>query len=117
MAYTALFQGHPVRFTEPAKGSSSCALMFDDVERVLEAIGVEPASLAAAPSRSGAGQIGFGALVRWLEDIRAAGCDAVSMFLHWLLRQMPNAQVAVGLPLLGYLQGAGGTRQVKRRAA
>ena len=41
MAYTALFQGHPVRFTEPAKGSSSCALMFDDVERVLEAIGVD----------------------------------------------------------------------------
>jgi hypothetical protein len=39
------------------------------------------------------------------------------MFLHWLLRQMPNAQVALGLPLLGYLQNASGVRQVRRRAA
>jgi hypothetical protein len=39
------------------------------------------------------------------------------MFLHWLLRQMPNAQVALGLPLLGYLQSGAGSRQLKRRAA
>jgi hypothetical protein len=117
MAYTALFQGHPVRFTEPSKGSSSCALMLDDVVRVLETTGVDPAVLGTAPSRSGSGQIGFGALIHWLEDVRAAGCAEVSMFLHWLLRHMPNAQVALGLPLLGYLQTAAGTRQVKRRAA
>jgi hypothetical protein len=117
MAYTALFQGHPVRFTEPGKGSSSCTLMLDDVVRVLETAGVDPAVLGTAPSRSGAGQIGFGALIHWLEDVRAAGCGEVSMFLHWLLRHMPNAQVALGLPLLGYLQSATGTRQVKRRAA
>jgi hypothetical protein len=117
MAYTALFQGHPVRFTEPSKGSSSCELMLEDVVRVLEAVGVEPTVLAASPGRDGAGQIGFGALIHWLEDVRAAGCDEVSMFLHWLLRQMPTAQVALGLPLLGYLQGGAGVRQVKRRAA
>ena len=117
MAYTALFHGQPVRFIEPGKGSSSCALMLDDVVRVLEVTGVDPTVLATAPSRSGSGQIGFGALIQWLEDVRAAGCGGVSMFLHWLLRQMPNAQVALGLPLLGYLQSATGTRQVKRRAA
>jgi hypothetical protein len=117
MAYTALFQGHPVRFTEPSKGSSSCTLMLDDVVRVLEAVGGDPTVLGAAPSRSGSGQIGFGALIQWLEDVRAAGCGEVSMFLHWLLRQMPNAQVALGLPLLGYLQSGAGSRQLKRRAA
>jgi hypothetical protein len=117
MAYTALFQGHPVRFTEPAKGSSSCALEFTDVVHVLQAAGVDPSVLAAAPAQAASGQIGFGALIHWLEDIRAAGAGEVSMFLHWLLRHMPNAQVALGLPLLGYLQGSIGPRQAKRRAA
>lgn len=119
MAYTALFQGHPVRFTQPAKGTASCALMLDDVVRILEAIGVAPAQLTACPSGS-AGQVAFGALIQWLEDIRAAGCGEVAMFQHWLLRHMPNAQVALGLPLLGYLLGAiksPAARQVRRRAA
>jgi len=117
MAYTALFQGHAVRFVEPGKGGSSCALMLDDVVSVFEAMGVDPALLAAKPGRGGSDHIGFGALVQWIEEIRATGHGAVSMFLHWLLRQMPNAQVALGLPLLGYLQSTGGIRQVRRRAA
>jgi hypothetical protein len=117
MVYTALFQGHPVRFTQPGKGSSSCALMFDDIVRVLEAVGVAAGQLATGPSSGRSGQIGFGVLVQWLEDMRAAGGSEISMFLHWLLRHMPNAQVALGLPLLGYLQSSGSARQVRRRAA
>ena len=119
MAYTALFQGHPVRFTAPTKGSSSCSLELTDVVHVLQAAGVDPAALAATPAGTGQStdQIGFGALIHWLEEIRAAGTGEISMFLHWLLRHMPNAQVALGLPLLGYLQGGSGPRQAKRRAA
>jgi len=117
MAYTALFQGHPVRFTEPTKGSSSCSLELTDVVHVLQAAGVDPAALAATPGPAGSGQIGFGALIHWLEEIRATGAGEISMFLHWLLRHMPNAQVALGLPLLGYLQGSTAPRQAKRRAA
>ncbi|MEJ0070040.1 MAG: hypothetical protein WDO24_16470 [Pseudomonadota bacterium] len=117
MAYTALFQGHPVRFTEPSKGTSSCALELTDVVHVLQAAGVDPAVLAASPGQASSGQIGFAALIHWLEDIRASGTGEISMFLHWLLRHMPNAQVALGLPLLGYLQGGAAPRQAKRRAA
>ncbi len=119
MAYTALFQGHPVRFAAPSKGSMSCAPVLEDVMRVLEAMGVDAATLAAAPSNGGA--LEFSALTHWLEDLRATGISEISMFLHWLLRHMPNAQVALGLPLLGYLQPVIVTRpaarQVKRRAA
>ena len=117
MAYTALFQGHPVRFVAPNKGSMSCAPVLDDVTRVLEAVGVDPDVIAAAPAKIAE----FGALIHWLEDLRAAGAAEITMFLHWLLRHMPNAQVALGLPLLGYLQPAIAARpvarQVKRRAA
>jgi hypothetical protein len=117
MAYTALFQGHAVRFVEPGKGASSCALMLDDVVSIFEALGVDPGFLTAGQGRGAVDHIGFGALVQWIEEIRAGGHAAVSMFLHWLLRHMPNAQVALGLPLLGYLQSTGATRQVRRRAA
>ena len=121
MAYTALFQGHPVRFAAP-KGSVSCAPMLDDVVRVLESVGVDPAVLAGAPGKvTAAGTIEFGTLIHWLEDLRAAGNTEVSMFVHWVLRHMPNAQVALGLPLLGYLQTVAvprpAARQVKRRVA
>ena len=121
MAYTALFQGHPVRFAAP-KGSVACAPVLDDVVRVLESVGIDAAALAAVPGKpTSAGTIEFGALIHWLEDLRAVGGDAVSMFVHWVLRHMPNAQVALGLPLLGYLQTVAVprpvARQVKRRAA
>ncbi|HUA53454.1 MAG TPA: hypothetical protein VMB81_14885 [Candidatus Sulfotelmatobacter sp.] len=123
MAYTALFQGQPVRFAPPAKGSVACAPVLDDVLRVLESAGVEPTVLAAAPAKIAAsGAIEFGALIHWLEDLRSTGGSEISMFLHWLLRHMPNAQVALGLPLLGYLllpaiAPRATARQVKRRAA
>ena len=122
MAYTALFQVHPVRFAAPSQGSVSCAPVFDDVVRVLESIGVDAGVLAAGPGKGAlGGTIEFGALVHWLESLRAAGSGEISMFLHWLLRHMPNAQVALGLPLLGYLQSLATprpvARQVKRRAA
>jgi hypothetical protein len=117
MAYTALFQGQPVRFEAPAKGSVSCAPVLNDVMRVLETVGVDRAVLAAAPAKIAE----FGALIHWLEDMRAAGSVEITMFLHWLLRHMPNAQVALGLPLLGYIQPTTApravARQVKRRAA
>ncbi|SRR5260221_414149 len=121
MAYTALFQGHPVRFSAP-KGSVSCAPVLDDVVRVLESVGVDTSVLATAPGKiTAAGTIEFGTLIHWLEDLRAAGNGEVSMFVHWVLRHMPNAQVALGLPLLGYLQTVAiprpVARQVKRRAA
>jgi len=123
MAYTALYQGHAVRFAAPIKGSVSCAPMLDDVLRVLEAAGVDATVLAAAPAKIAAnGAVEFSALIHWLEDLRTAATSEISMFLHWLLRHMPNAQVALGLPLLGYLlQPAiaprSTARQVKRRAA
>ena len=123
MAYTALYQGHPVRFAAPTSGSVACAPALDDVLRVLAGIGVEATVLAGAPAKDAAsGGVEFGALIHWLEDLRSAGGSEISMFVHWLLRHMPNAQVALGLPLLGYLlQPAiaprAAARQVKRRAA
>lgn len=116
MAYTALFQGLPVRFAGPVKGSVSCTLMLDDVTRILEMLGVDDATLSTLTTKANAGTVGFGLLTHWLEDL---GQTQVSMFTHWLLRHMPAAQVAHGLPLLGYLQttGAAAPRQVKRRAA
>ena len=116
MAYTALFQGLPVRFAGPAKGSASCTLVLDDVTRVLETLGVDDAVLSTLTTKaSDAGTIGFGLLTHWLEEL---GQAPVTMFTHWLLRHIPNAQVALGLPLLGYLQGTGAApRHVKRRAA
>jgi hypothetical protein len=118
MAYTALYQGLPVRFTDAMKGSASCTLVLDDVTRVLETLGVDAAALSTITTKaSSVGTIGFGLLTHWLEDLSAAGHAQVTMFTHWLLRHMPNAQVALGLPLLGYLQGTTAPRQVKRRAA
>jgi hypothetical protein len=118
MAYTALFQGLPVRFTGPVAGSASCTLVLDDVTRVLEALGVDAATQSTLTTKANAGTIGFGLLTHWLEDL---GQTQITMFTHWLLRHMPAAQVALGLPLLGYLQGSSlqktATRQVKRRAA
>jgi hypothetical protein len=117
MTYTALFQGLQVRFVGPGKGSASCTLVLDDVSRVLESLGVDDAALSTLTTKaSDAGTIGFGLLTHWLEEL---GQSSVTMFTHWLLRHMPNAQVALGLPLLGYLQGssAPAPRQVKRRAA
>lgn len=120
MTYTALFQGLPVRFAGPAKGSVSCTLVLDDVTEILESLGVDDAALSTLTTKASGGTIGFGLLTHWLEDL---GQAPVTMFTHWLLRHMPNAQVALGLPLLGYLQGptlqktGAAPRQVKRRAA
>ena len=116
MAYTALFQGLPVHFAGPVKGSVSCTLMLDDVTGVLEMLGVDDATLSTLTTKASAGTVGFGLLTHWLEDL---GRTQVSMFTHWLLRHMPAAQIAHGLPLLGYLQttAAAAPRQVKRRAA
>lgn len=115
MAYTALFQGLPVRFAGPVKGSVSCTLMLDDVTCVLETLGVDDATLSTLTTKASAGTVGFGLLTHWLEDL---GQTQVSMFTHWVLRHMPAAQIAHGLPLLGYLQTASAEpRQVKRRAA
>ena len=121
MAYTALFQGHPVRFAAP-KGSVSCAPVLDDVLRVLQAIGVDAALVGTPPGKlTTVGTVEFGTLINWLEDLRAASSADVSMFVHWVLRHMPNAQVALGLPLLGYLQTVAvpqpAARQIKRRVA
>ncbi len=123
MAYTALFQGHPVRFAAPVQGAVSCTPDLDDVLCVLEAIGVDPVALVAARSKAAtAGALEFSALIQWLEGLHGKGAADVSMFLHWLLRHMPNAQVALGLPLLGYLllppaASRSAARSVKRRAA
>ena len=115
MAYTALFQGLPVRFAGPVKGSVSCTVLLDDVTSVLETLGVDDATLSTLTTKATAGTVGFGLLSHWLEDL---GQSQVSMFTHWLLRHMPAAQVAHGLPLLGYLQSTTtAPRQVKRRAA
>jgi hypothetical protein len=121
MTYSALFQGHPVRFTGPDNGSVSCSLMLDDVTRILADAGVAPVMLATAPRKaSGSGEVSFSTLLHWLEAIRTSGCREPEMFVHWLLRHMPTAQAALGLPLAGYLNSGVipvPTRQVKRRAA
>jgi hypothetical protein len=115
MAYSALFQGHPVRFTGPEDGSASCSLMLDDVMRVLADAGVVLTAPLAKTSPTG--DVPFGTLLHWLETTRTAGGSEVEMFLHWLLRHMPTAQAALGLPLAGYLQNAAPSLQVKRQAA
>ena len=86
MSYTALFQGLPIRFAGPVKGSESCTLMLDDVVRVLETLGVDDATLSTLTTKASAGTVGFGLLTHWLEDL---GQTQVSMFTHWLLRHMP----------------------------
>lgn len=124
MTYTALFQGHPIRFVEATKRSSACALMLDDVKQVVQDLGAAPDLLATAP-HGASGQIAFNSLIDWLEELQSSAgqqsalAAQLGMFLHWMLRHMPNAQVALGLSLSGYLHGVATARSraVKSRAA